>query len=335
MRTVIALVVALACGTNAVARAASDRGPVVYWSADDLKSGRAPQMPLRTATHLFKIVKLTPADRPQAESHEGTSDIFFVVDGAGTIVAGGDIDGAAPLAGMPGEIRGRGVNGGRRYEMKPGAIINIPPSTPYVLQPGTTGLTAVQLRVNVGMHPWSIVQTQQTTLAATDARPRVTVPVNSEQGGVMYWSADELHRAHMTMAKAAADQHPMNDPRDLVAIPATRTHAYNFLHRIMGANGQPPAVEFHEGNTDIYFIVAGTGTLMTAGDIENRRHVANRPGEDQGSSIRNGVPFRLKAGDVVNMPPSTPHQSIPDPGGFTYMLVKVNVGVYPWALIEP
>ena len=33
------------------------------------------------------------------------------------------------------------------------------------------------------------------------------------------------------------------------------------------------------------------------------------------------------------MPPSTPHQSIPDPGGFSYMLVKVNTGVYPWSLI--
>ena len=33
------------------------------------------------------------------------------------------------------------------------------------------------------------------------------------------------------------------------------------------------------------------------------------------------------------MPPSTPHQSIPDPGGVSYMLVKVNTGVYPWSLI--
>jgi hypothetical protein len=37
---------------------------------------------------------------------------------------------------------------------------------------------------------------------------------------------------------------------------------------------------------------------------------------------------------VINMPPNTPHQSIPDPKGFSYMLIKVNVGQYPWALIE-
>jgi hypothetical protein len=31
------------------------------------------------------------------------------------------------------------------------------------------------------------------------------------------------------------------------------------------------------------------------------------------------------------MPPSKPNQSIPDTGGFSYMLV--NTGVYPWSRI--
>ena len=72
---------------------------------------------------------------------------------------------------------------------------------------------------------------------------------------------------------------------------------------------------------------------MTGGTIENRRQVADKPGEEQGTLIASGAPLRVKAGDVINMPPSTPHQSIPDPGGFSYMLVKVNTGVYPWSLI--
>ena len=42
----------------------------------------------------------------------------------------------------------------------------------------------------------------------------------------------------------------------------------------------------------------------------------------------------MKAGDVINMPPNTAHQSIPDPGGFSYMLIKVNTGKYPWELIK-
>ena len=126
----------------------------------------------------------------------------------------------------------------------------------------------------------------------------------------------------------------MNDPRDLVEIPATRTHAFNFLHRVMGANGRPPGVEYHGGNTDIYFITAGTGTVMTGGTIESREPIPNRPLEERGTLIKDGVGYKVKAGDVINMPPNTPHQSIPDPGGFSYMLIKVNTGQYPWELIR-
>ena len=73
---------------------------------------------------------------------------------------------------------------------------------------------------------------------------------------------------------------------------------------------------------------------MTEGTIENREPFPNRPGETRGTLITGGRGYKVKAGDVINMPPSTPHQSLPDPGGFTYLLVKVNVGMYPWSLID-
>jgi mannose-6-phosphate isomerase-like protein (cupin superfamily) len=192
----------------------------------------------------------------------------------------------------------------------------------------------MRLEVNVGMHPWSIVSTQQNTLPDTPEHPRVIVPINSTQGEVKFWRADQLQKAHATMAAAAAKGTPMNDPRDLVEIPATRTHAWNFLYRTMGANGRLPGVEYHGGNTDIYFIIAGTGMLMTGGEIENREAIPDRPLEERGTLIKNGGGYKVRAGDVVNLPPNTPHQSIPDPGGFSYMLVKVNTGQYPWELIK-
>lgn len=324
-------VVCVVAGTSV---AGLDQGPIAYWSADDVKAGHAAGLPLVTPTHAFTLTRLDRGAQPAAESHEGTSDVFFVAAGGATILVGGTIDGGAALSGMPGEIRGRSITGGRSYELTPGAVINIPPSTPTMMRPGPDGLTAVRLKINVGMHPWSIASTQQNTLPATPGHPRVTVPLNSDQGGVVYWSAAALRQAHETMSAAAAKGSPMNDPRDLVPIPATRTHAWNFLNRHMGANGQPPGVEFHEGNTDIYFFVAGTGTLMTGGEIVNKEAIPGRPGEFRGPSIRNGRGFKVKAGDVVNMPPSTPHQSLPDPGGFSYILVKVNVGTYPWSIVD-
>lgn len=336
MRTSVAVVVLGLAVVALVARggaAAVDYGPIAHWSADELTGGRARPFPLQTPTHRFSLVTRSAARPGVAESHEGASDIFFAIAGSGRIVTGGTINAPAPLPGMPGELRGASMTGGQSYDLKPGALINIPPSTAYTFAPDQSGLTLVRLTINVGMHPWSLVQTQQTTLGGSASHPAVTVRTSVEQGEVRYWSADSLQRAHSAMTEAAAGGRPTNDPRDLVNIPMTRTHAWNFLYRRLGANGQPPSVEFHAGTYDIYFIVAGTGTVMTGGTIENRRQVADKPGEEQGNLIAGGAPLRVKAGDVINMPPSTPHQSIPDPGGFSYMLVKVNTGVYPWSLI--
>jgi mannose-6-phosphate isomerase-like protein (cupin superfamily) len=314
-----------------VAQAQNAPPALRYWSSNDLKSADT-RVLLSTPTHLFKLIKV--ANNPVAESHEGATDVFFVESGAGTILVGGEIEGANPLPDMPGELRGRSIKGGQSYELKPLAMINIPPSTPYMLQKGPSGLTLVQLRINVGMHPWSIVATQQTGLAGTPGRPPEEVPLNRDQGQVAYWSAETLQHAHETLAKRAAAGGSVSDPRDLVSIPIMRTHAYNFLYRIMGKNGQPPGVEFHQGNTDVYFIVGGSGTLMTGGEIENRQPIPNRPGEERGTQIKNGKGYPMKAGDVVNMPPLVPHQSLPEPGGYSYMLIKVNTGTYPWSLIE-
>ena len=312
---------------------AADQGSIAFWSADDLKSGHAANMPFMTSTHAFNVLHVRASDTRTAESHEGTTDVLFVVSGNGRVTAGGRIEGGMPLPGMPGEIRGKSISGGQSYTLAPNAVINVPPSTPYLVHADGNDLTIVRLKINVGMHPWSIVSTQQTTLGAT-ATPAVVVPTNARQGDVVYWSGESLTRAHASLSAAADAGKPFNDPRDYVMLPATPTHAYNFLHRRMGANGLPPGVEYHQANTDIYFIVAGTGTVMTEGTIENREPIPGRPGEERGTLIKSGRGLKVKAGDVINMPPNTPHQSIPDPKGFSYMLVKVNVGQYPWALIE-
>jgi mannose-6-phosphate isomerase-like protein (cupin superfamily) len=334
MRYMKMSVIVSALAIASIAPRAADQGSIAYWSADDLKSGHAANMPFMTPTHAFNVLRLRAADARKAESHEGTTDILFVVSGTGRVTAGGRIEGSAPLPGMPGELRGPSMTGGQNYRLTPNAVINIPPSTPYLVQADGGDLTIVRLKVNAGMHPWSIVSTQQTTLGATATHPAVVVPTNARQGDVVFWSGESLATAHSSLSAAADAAKPFNDPRDYVALPATPTHAYNFLHRRMGVSGMPPGVEYHQANTDIYFIVAGTGTVMTEGTIENREPIPGRPGEERGTLIKNGRGLKVKAGDVINMPPNTPHQSIPDPKGFSYMLIKVNTGQYPWALIE-
>jgi len=292
---------------------------------------------LTTPTHRLSVMKYSGncvINNIDPLFSEGATNVVFAIAGSANVYTdtgferrppGGDVVTCTPpSAVLP-------IAGGRKWQMQAGAVLNIPPSTPFAI---LGEVTLVRLEVNVGMHPWSIVSTQHNTLAETPAHPRIVVPLNSTQGEVKFWSAEQLQKAHTTMAAAAAKGTPMNDPRDLVEIPATRTHAFNFLHRVMGANGRPPGVEYHGGNTDIYFITAGTGTVMTGGTIENREPIPNRPLEERGTLIKNGVGYKVKAGDVINMPPNTAHQSIPDPGGFSYMLIKVNTGKYPWELIK-
>ena len=47
-----------------------------------------------------------------------------------------------------------------------------------------------------------------------------------------------------------------------------------------------------------------------------------------------GKPFKLQAGDILTIPPNMAHGTVPDAGGMTYVLQKINVGLYPWSLIN-
>jgi hypothetical protein len=113
--TGLVVVFALATGTRVPAL---DAGSIAYWSADDLKSGPAANLPFLTTTHAFNVVRLAAsADRP-AESHEGTTDVLFVVAGGGRVTAGGEIENATALKDMPGEMRGPSIKGGTAYELR-------------------------------------------------------------------------------------------------------------------------------------------------------------------------------------------------------------------------
>jgi hypothetical protein len=71
----------------------------------------------------------------------------------------------------------------------------------------------------------------------------------------------DQHQIDGSAAAWAAAGALVTDPRDLVSIPIRRTHAYNFMHRVMGKNG-PPGVKFHKGTPDIYFIIGVRATLI-------------------------------------------------------------------------
>jgi mannose-6-phosphate isomerase-like protein (cupin superfamily) len=154
-----------------------------------------------------------------------------------------------------------------------------------------------------------------------------------DQGEPFLFSGAEMRKAHTEMqARAAKSGGAVSNPRDLMKPAVTRTHSFILMHRpeLKTATAAPNA-EQHEGATDVYFVVAGSGTVTVGGSIDNKR--IGRPGEYTGP-INGGKAFKLAAGDILDIPPNMPHATVPDAGGMTYVLMKVNVGLYPWSLIN-
>jgi mannose-6-phosphate isomerase-like protein (cupin superfamily) len=81
--------------------------------------------------------------------------------------------------------------------------------------------------------------------------------------------------------------------------------------------------ELHETTNDIFYVLSGTATLVTAGTISGQRTTA--PHEIRGASITGGEQRKIGPGDWLTIPAGVPHQLLLDPGTeFTYAVVKVT-----------
>ena len=81
-----------------------------------------------------------------------------------------------------------------------------------------------------------------------------------------------------------------------------RTGEYMVTGAHRGAAGQ---VEVHEKTTDILFVQAGEATYVTGGKMIDGKQT--KEGEWIGVSIEGGTEHHLKKGDVIIVPPNTPH----------------------------
>jgi mannose-6-phosphate isomerase-like protein (cupin superfamily) len=182
---------------------------------------------------------------------------------------------------------------------------------------------------------------QQAAAAAPQPPPAGALPpgdhskiqVAPDQGQPTHYPGEALRKAHVALQARAKGGQVGVAPRDLMTPLVTRNYSYIMVHRAPNAAqpNQRPAAELHEGVTDIYYVVGGSGTVYVGGEIENRR--VSRPGEYLGQMAA-GQPFKLQAGDILTVPPNMAHGTVPDPGGMTYVLQKINVGLYPWSLVN-
>ena len=78
--------------------------------------------------------------------------------------------------------------------------------------------------------------------------------------------------------------------------------------------------EVHVTDTDIFYVLDGSATVMTGGKVLGAHEIA--PGEMRGSGIEGGTAHHLSKGDVLTIPSGVPHwfKSVETP--FHYYVIK-------------
>lgn len=98
---------------------------------------------------------------------------------------------------------------------------------------------------------------------------------------------------------------------------------YGVDYTMLSYRTQDGGAELHANFADIFVVVEGEATLLTGGELEHQE--AGAPGEFRGTSVLHGASTHLGKGDVVHIPPGTPHQLLIAKGSsFTYFVIKVR-----------
>ena len=94
----------------------------------------------------------------------------------------------------------------------------------------------------------------------------------------------------------------------------------------------PDSVAEHDQVSEVYHIISGAATLVLGPEISNRQRRPatlrtvvefNGPGNN-GSEIRNGVAYNIKAGDVVVIPAGTGHWFTRIDDHINYLMVRID-----------
>jgi mannose-6-phosphate isomerase-like protein (cupin superfamily) len=105
------------------------------------------------------------------------------------------------------------------------------------------------------------------------------------------------------------------------------------VHRAKTSDKNVPGSIEHSQITEIYHVIEGHGTLVTGGTLDNPREI---PGDNEvvtllngpsigGTAIQGGVSRKLGPGDVVIIPPNTPHwYSEITSDQIVYLVVRVD-----------
>jgi len=178
-------------------------------------------------------------------------------------------------------------------------------------------------------------------------------PLAPDAPPTTYWNIEDIRKAHGELAEKVSKllKEPGQGSSQSYGGGPVHIQTRNFsIFMLYRAHREEPVLsltkvksvwddaEQHAGAYDFYVITGGTGEMVVGGRIANRQNLMDQdgpvPGEYRGQPVLGAKTYKVKPGDWLLIPPDTPHQPKPDAGGFSYMIMKINVGVYPWSLVR-
>jgi len=134
------------------------------------------------------------------------------------------------------------------------------------------------------------------------------------------------------MVSKVATQRVSDQAIRVVSINGEYNVSVGVVSRLKTGQQAPSGIE-HSQITEIYHVISGNGTLVTGGTLNDPKEVPadnevvtvlNGPSTG-GSGIQNGVSRKIGPGDVVIIPPNTPHwfSEIPTEK-IVYLVVRVD-----------
>jgi len=204
----------------------------------------------------------------EAEVHEAATDYFVCESGEATLMVGGTLGEARKVG--EGEWRGKSVQGGKSYVMKPGDRVRIPAGMPHQLVVKKDFL-------------YFVVKVRQ---------------AGKESAEFAYWPKGGWAAARSELRGKLAGK--------TVATESNGKWATDSMMRVY-RTGDGEA-ELHETQVDVFLVEQGSASLIVGGKMVGPRSTG--PGEVRGSSIEGGTKSALAVGDIVHIPHGVPHQVV-------------------------
>jgi mannose-6-phosphate isomerase-like protein (cupin superfamily) len=131
--------------------------------------------------------------------------------------------------------------------------------------------------------------------------------------GAVYMSAADVSKGLATTVAADA------------AAGAAVTITPGIVVRRRTGAGEPQYAILHPFSTEVYYIIEGAGSLVTGGTLDPPAPPPADPDIVRSRTIKNGVTRTVGKGDVIVVPPGTPHWFKAIDGTITYLESRVRV----------